>query len=420
MNISIENNKRNLKTYTKSNIQYYEISGRVLYGSFERYQMQTGEIDKNNYDLLVDIVDQQNKYYKTKDFKNFYKISCFGNIIDAHSTVGSNSTNPFIKKILDKKSLEIWDEVSDGIKYEDINFQKGTSGVEHEFSQFIMHMLNLKYNYYMYENNIGYYSNEDYNNMGFTYRFLITMIPILIIIIGILTNYDNINKEVNEGSTKLILTQSTSRWKYYLSKYFSGVIIVLFIIIVPMVIINIILGIKYGFQPANFPVFYDKQGLTRFLPAFNYLEKYKEFYGYEYRWGISSTPLVPLGAGDGIIMIQRNINIIPYYQFILLSIIYLILFTLFLVAFVQLFSTLINNQIISIAAILGIYGGMYFLGKGFLTERHYNVNPFTMHNSARIVAGTHNVTMLTAAIILISSTILFLAIGLKYFKVKEI
>ena len=60
MNISIENNKRNLKTYTKSNIQYYEISGRVLYGSFERYQMQTGEIDKNNYDLLVDIVDQQN------------------------------------------------------------------------------------------------------------------------------------------------------------------------------------------------------------------------------------------------------------------------------------------------------------------------------------------------------------------------
>lgn len=190
---------------------------------------------------------------------------------------------------------------------------------------------------------------------------------------------------------KLILTQYTPRWKYYLGKYFSGVLIVLFILFVPMVIINIVLGIREGFQPLNYPVLYDKQGLTRFVPAFNYIEKANQIHG-QITKGISDLPRVPLE--DGYYTIQRNIDIIPYYEFILLSVVYMVLFILFLVAFVQLFSALINNQILSIAATTGVYGIAYLLGREALTERYYNLNPFTMHNSGRIVAGTHNINWL--------------------------
>ncbi len=421
INISSEINERKIKSYTEEHDTFYETSGKEIHGgSFENYQKLTGEDDERTYEIQVDAHDRLVKYYG-KDPKNFNKANCFVDLLIAHWSVGSNNPSPFINKMLREKSLEMWDEVSEGVDFDEFNIEKGRAAFQ--LDQFLNFMLSARISYYMYKNDVEDffinepYNDESYNHMEFTYRFLITIVPFLLIAVGIITNYNTINREVKEGSTKLILTQSTPRWKYYLSKYLSGVLIVLFIIFVPMVILNIILGIKYGFKPSDYPVLYDKPGFTRFLPAFNYIEKANQVHG-QYIKGISDLPHVPVE--DGYFIIQRNISIIPYYQFILLSIIYMVLFTLFLVAFVQLFSALINNQILSIVAISGVYGIAYFLGRGALTERHYNLNPFTMHNSGRIVAGTQNATMLTVAIILPISIMILLTIGLKYFKKKPI
>ncbi len=409
--VKSETDKRKMGAYAYGERSLYETSGEVLFGEFDEETKESW--DRRTHDILIEVHNRLVKYYK-KDSPNFSKASAFSSIISANLMVGPNNPNPFLNKMLKEKSLEIWDEVSDGINYEDVNFTR--TGAKYPLEQLLIHTLHAKVQYYFYKNNINLFI-DTYSNIEFTYRFLITVLPILIIIVGIIINYNNINKEVKEGSAKLVLTQSIQRWKYYLGKYFSGVITVLFIILVPMIIVNIAMGIKDGFQSLNYPILYDKQGLTRFFPSFNYIEKANELFG-ERLAGISNVPRMPISKET--FVTQRNINIIPYYQYILLTLGFIILFVLFLVAFVQLFSSLINNQILSIAVSIGLYGGMYLWGQRYLVERNYNVNPFTMNNSARIVAGTQNATMLTVAIVLILSTIILLAIGLRYFKKKSI
>jgi hypothetical protein len=93
---------------------------------------------------------------------------------------------------------------------------------------------------------------------------------------------------------------------------------------------------------------------------------------------------------------------------------------MFMVAFVQLCSAILNNVYLSLLASTAIYSLFYFIFKPFLYGKHYNLCPFTMNNGARIVAGTHNVTMLTALLVLGFSTIILLLVGVKYFKKKGI
>lgn len=413
ISIKSETDKIKIATYSDGERSFYETSGEVLYGKFEEIPEDTLNSDKQTHDILIEVHNRLVKYYK-KDTANFEKAAALNALISANLAVGSNNPDPFINKTLREKSLEIWDEVSGGIDFEDINYTK--PGAMYQLEQFLFLMLFAKEHYYFYKNGIDPFADM-FSNIEFTYRFLITVLPILIIIVGIIINYNNINKEVKEGSAKLILTQSIQRWKYYLGKYFSGVITVLFIILVPMIIVNVVMGLGEGFQPLNYPILYDKQGLTRFLPSFNFIEKANQIFG-EQIFGISMIPRVP--TSENYFMLQRNINIISYYKYIILTLGFIILFILFLVAFVQLISALINNQILSITVITSLYGGIYSWGQRYLTERHYNVNPFTMNNSARIVAGTQNTTMLTATIVLGLSTIILLVIGIKYFRKKSI
>src|SRR5699024_6141683 len=243
------------------------------------------------------------------------------------------------------------------------------------------------------------------------------ILPTIIVILCILLNYNSINKEVIDGSVKLILTQSIPRWKYYISKYFNGVIITIFVAFLPMFITNLFLGTQIGFRSMDYPVIYDGQGIRRFKPAFNFIESKTEVKTWDYT---SFFKMTHKKSFEGVNLHQRNIDIIPFYKFLLLSLLFTLLFTMFLVAFVQLLSALINNKILSLIATTGIFVISYYIFKPFLYEEHYNLCPFTMNNGARIVAGTHNVTMLTAFIVLTLSTVIFLLLGIRYFNKKEI
>lgn len=78
------------------------------------------------------------------------------------------------------------------------------------------------------------------------------VIPIIVIIVVILLNYDLINRDVREGSLKQLITQSTSRWKYYISKFIAGMVMATFVIIFSLAISIIILNIKVKSEPMNF------------------------------------------------------------------------------------------------------------------------------------------------------------------------
>ena len=212
------------------------------------------------------------------------------------------------------------------------------------------------------------------------------------------------------------------RWKYYLSKFFASTIIVVFTIILPLIVTNLYLKTNIKSQPMNYPIVYDKQGLTKLKPSFNFMEENFETYGKYEHQAFYKIPYSKMDTTKNLSvpLYQQNTDLIGFNKFLMLTSIYTLLFIMFMVSFIQLCSTIFNNTIISLLATTGIYGLFYFLFNPYLYGKNYNLCPFTMSNSARIVAGTHNVTMLTAFLVLTSATLILLFVGTKYFKRKEI
>ncbi len=391
--------------------------------SYEEYieEYPAEGLSESYYNTEVNIHKDKEKAFNEGNEKEYMRLESFEALLYANFFSKSSGAESalFVDEICKRENNKLWDKVSGGIKYEDIDF-KNTGGKGNSLAEILAvitsNIFAARYRYYLYTHSLDPII-EEYNNIGVLYNYLINIFPTVLVIVCILLNYDSVNKEVTDGSVKLILTQSTPRWKYYLSKYFTGIIITLLVVILPIFISNLYLGSQIGFKPINYPVIYDGQGIRRFKPAFNYMESkfditawdYTAFFRMPYKIGFEFDKLY-----------QRNIDIVPYYKFILLSFLFTLLFVMFLVAFVQLFSALMNNKVLSLMTITGIFAASYYIFKPFLYEEHYNLCPFTMNNGARIVAGTHNVTMLTALIVLTVSTTIFLLIGVKYFSKKEI
>lgn len=119
--ISSDINERKLKSYSEEYNNLYEIFGKEFYGeSFEDYQRFTGEDDERTYDIRIEAYDRVVKYYD-KDPKEFYKASCFEFLLNASWVVGSNNPNPLINELLKKQSREMWDEVSEGVDFDEVN-----------------------------------------------------------------------------------------------------------------------------------------------------------------------------------------------------------------------------------------------------------------------------------------------------------
>ena len=382
------------------------------------------------YEIKLDNYGKYREAYYDNDFKEKGRIESFRTLLDAnyYTQAPDNRDGELSKYICEIANNELWHKVSGGIKHEDINFasNREATGVYPYLYNIIRSIFDARYYHYLSSNNLDYIESNAYiefNNLYVLYNWITEIIPILVVFVTILLSYDLINKDIKEGSTKLIITQSIPRWKYYIGKFFASLIIVLFVIMLPLTISNIYLKFNVKSQPINYPIVYDNQGLKKIKPSFNYMEENLEKYGrYEYK-AFYKIPYSKANVYEGQLFVplyQRNTDLIGFDKFLLLTFFYNLLFIMFIIAFVQLISSIFNNVIISLFATVGIYGGFYYLFRPFLHGKHYNLCPFTMNNGARIVAGTHNVTMLTATIILISSTILFLVIGLKYFKIKEI
>ena len=322
-----------------------------------------------------------------------------------------SSTDVIQFKAAEKKIKEIWDNVSDGTKYEDISIYHAGDRFPLMGFSCINH---AKFHNYLYNNDLDVYYNDDINNISFLYNYLIDILPILLIIFPILLIYNSINKEINNESIKLSLTQGLPRWKYYMAKYISGVLHILLLVYIPLIFVSVIIGFKYGFVSLKYPVSYYPLGFKSLIPRHNFVEglNYPNIY-----IGISRLPRQSIRGVETILL---GDEIIPFYKFILLSILFTILFVLFVVALVELISSLINNEQMGFIITALIFSLGYKLSQPYIHERHYNLSPFTMNNSAAIINGSCNVTALTSFIILSLSTIILLSTGIIYFKKKDI
>lgn len=425
--------------------QTYVDSGREqMYGKdyLDYINSSNSGISPSLYEVMVDNYKMYREAYYNNDFKEKNRINSFNSLlyVNRYANLNTPSGDYYLSKyICEIANDELWDKVSGGVKYEDIDFIENiyfnkVGELKRDPSLYtidrityltISEIFYARYYYYLSNNNLDYIESDAYiefNNLYVLNNWIKNIVPIIVIVVVILLNYDLINKDVKEGSAKLLITQSVPRWKYYLGKFFAGIVIALFVITVPLTISNIFLKTQVKSESMDYPIVYDEQGFTRFKPSFNYMEENFEKYEKYEQVAFYKIPYSKIDSQVNfkVPLYQRNTDLIAFNKFLLLTFFYTLLFIMFLVAFVQLCSAIINNIYLGLFTTTAIYSGFYFIFKPFLYGKHYNLCPFTMNNSARIVAGTHNVTMLTAFLVLTLSTVGLLFAGVKIFKKKNI
>ena len=366
--------------------------------------------------LYTIIPEEFVKASEENNIKELMRTMTFYNLIRAKG--GYVTNDPIMDTVFYNKTIDMWNDVSGGIAYEDVNFYPfGDVFSEGKYEPLLI----AKYYYKLYKNDFEPIYENDINNITYLYDYFFNIVPKFIVIISIIFIYNTINKEKNRGSLKLVLTQSISRRKYYISKWTSGVIYVIFIFVFPAIIISLILGLLNGFAPIDYSTIYLKNSMKSFKSIPNYFDSVKSTWGNYPRLARTFSyfsPSYKVMANQA--YPHERMEIIPFYKYLLIVLLLTILFIGFAVALIQLISAIINHEIISFVAATGVFIIGTLISAPFKYEKHLNLSPFTMENASRIVIGTYNITALTSILILLSSTILLLIVGGIYFRKKEI
>lgn len=349
------------------------------------------------------------------NIKEITRLMSFEYLIVAKS--GYITNDPIINTVFYNKVIDMWNDVSGGVPYEDIDFYpQNYPDTLYKYNN----LLSGKYYYQLYKNDFEPIYKDDVNNITYLYYYFFNIVTKFIVIIPISFIYNAINREKNTGSLKLILTQSISRKKYYISKWISGVVHIIFVIIFPPILMSIILGIINGFVSLKYPTIYLRDSLTTLKNIPNYFERFDRQYGWKPQLCYSFNYYAETMTGPEFRGAHDRMEVIPFYKYLLMVILLTILFIAFAVALVQLISAIINKEIISFAVAALSFALGILISSPYKYDENLNLSPFTMENASRIVTGTYNVTAFGSILILSASTILLLIIGCMYFKKKAI
>ncbi len=368
--------------------------------------------------LYTDLPKQIVEANKENNISEINRLFAFYNLVKAKR--GYVTNDPIRSKVFEKKAIDIWRDVSGGIPYDDINFYPIFSGISNMEEYYFLW---AKYYHQLYIKDLEPIYPDDANNITYTYNYFYDILPFFIIIITILLTYNNINKDKNIGSLKLLFTQSVHRRDYYIGKWIGGTIQLLIIFLLPPMITNIVLRLTNHFVPMNYPILYLKDTMISFNSIPNYSEVAKSQWGFIPTFGLNTT-ISKYAPGHELVIDtvfpHRRMEFISFYKYLFILLLLTILFIAFAVALVQLMSAIINKEIISFVAASAVFILGTLVSSPFKYGEHLNLSPFTMEHASRIVIGTYNVTALTSIIILSLSTLLLLTIGVRYFNRKEI
>jgi len=364
--------------------------------------------DKTGIDIAQSVIDGNSK--------ETIRLTIFWYLLDTR--INRDSYRPIDKAILKEEIYEMWQNVSNGIPYDEIDFSPiniddGT----------VSAILDARYLDYIYQSDMEPLYRDDANNITTQYMYFYELLPFLIILLPILLGYASVNKDKQSGVLKLLLTQSVSRKKYYLSKWLSTVVQTVTIATIPAIITGVFYGIKNGFVSLKYPVTYLSDIFTRLVPIPNFIEM--AFKGMEHPVVslYSCAHMAPADQFETHVWYyqpHKGVDLIPFYQYALIALLLMILYVGFIIAVVQLISAMVNNEMMSLLVsglvVGGTIGATHFLTIG----RHYNLVPISMFRIGRIIEGTQNVTVLSAVLILVLSTGLMLFGGMRYFEKKAI
>ena len=392
-----------------------DLSGEVMENggnSLLKDYKDGSEKSKNSVQLQKNIGSQMRIAAEEGNYAEWNRLASFGNLVKSKAAI--QKVGGLREESFRIRAMKIWDDVSGGIEYKDVDFEFGNLRSLRGDSD--THLAWGKYYHILYRDNLHLIGRYHMDSMTFLYHYFNDIIPILIGFIILILGFDSINEEWNNGSLKLILTQPFSRNKYLTSKITVVILHSLFIILIPALIISVGYGIIDGFENYNYPVLHIEKGLKSFKPLPNYLERDIEIAGYNDWIGISVySNVVEPRAG-----FSKKLDFIPLYKFLLLVLLLLIFSITFYAVLNTFISSVTKNKIIGFSA-----SGLITLIGTTISQRwtigdRYNLSPFTMNNPVMILNGTYNATALMALVVLTATGLLMFLCNMIYYQRKDL
>ncbi|WP_350344562.1 ABC transporter permease subunit [Proteinivorax tanatarense] len=350
--------------------------------------------------------DQAQAAYLAEDYNEYTRLYSFAELLLArYSPPWEDDPR---SEWWDKEIKKVWDDVSGGISYEEIEFYNpNRSSASYTF------LISGQLYHHLHINDIEPIGRYHVDSMTFLYHYFREIVPMLLAFVIVILVFDSVNDQWKNGNLKLILTQPFSRKKYLLSKLTISILHVLFVLLIPALVISLFLGLSDGFENFKYPVTYLEGGFTSADPLPNYLERDAERMGNYQALGISGYSLI---RGN----ISERLTLMPLYQFLLLALALLVLCTVFYVALNIFISSVTKNKIIgfSVAAVISIAG--IGISQRWIVDEKLNLSPFTMNNPVNILNGNYNTTPLLAIIVLVTATALLILGNIWYFKKKDL
>ena len=193
--------------------------------------------------------------------------------------------------------------------------------------------------YYLYlsEKNMPPTSPSDTTSWAYVFNFLRRGLPHELGIIVLLMSVNLMHRDRIFGSIKTTLQMPQKRGRYLLRKISLGFAISSFIVVIPQLLTFFILGIKSGFKGIDTPVLLTKNFLSLTLSANEIFElrDYPWFSGL----GLSKYAVSWLSGRN----LMESMEFVPLWQFLLLAVIMLTLFTLFCSVLALLISVVCKN-----------------------------------------------------------------------------
>ena len=401
----------NSRLYIKAKV--IENRGKTELGFY--ISVNEGRLDDNiinSYKFMEQIGIDMQVALKDNNYKEYNRLSSLGKILTAKQI--AINENKLREMSLKKQVLTIWNELSEGVHYDDIYFHNiGRKGQVHFFYMFIAE---AKHDYELYLKDLAPIDPYYLDSMTFIYTYMKDLLPFISMIIIIILSFDSINSEWTGGNQKMILTSIYSRHKYILSKVVVGIMYSLSVILVPVMIISIGYGMFGGFNNYNYPVLYSKENFNALKTIHNYVEFDMSNVGFNLTLGLSiysGFPKAELGMSN-------SLTLMPLFKILLIGMFILILYVAFYVILCTLVSSIQKNKIISFVFLMVISISGTFLSLPLTQDEHINVSPFSMNNPIRILNGTYNTTAISSILILLGASLLLLMLNLYYFKRKDL
>ena len=138
-------------------------------------------------DILIDISEKIIEADRNKNYILYNKYKAFSNLIYVKFYM---SRDKIQFNAAEKQIKENWDNVSDGVKYEEISisYDEGRNYLM-EFEQ----INNSKFYNYLYNNDLEIFYKDEMNNISFLYNYMMDILPMLLIIFTIILMYNSIN-----------------------------------------------------------------------------------------------------------------------------------------------------------------------------------------------------------------------------------